>query len=126
MTLDDLEVRERVGRVEALLETVEALPDAGGRAAAVETLQALLELDGEGRARMLAVAERVGGEELLAAFAGDELVAHLLLLHDLHPVPAGARVQAALDDLRPYLEAHGGKVEFLGIEAGVAQLRLAG
>ena len=39
---------------------------------------------------------------------------HLLLLHGLHPVPLEARVRAALDEVRPYLESHGGDVELLG------------
>jgi Fe-S cluster biogenesis protein NfuA/nitrite reductase/ring-hydroxylating ferredoxin subunit len=56
----------------------------------------------------------------------DELVAHLLLLHGLHPVPLEDRVQGALDEVRPYLESHGGGVELLGIEADVVQLRLEG
>jgi Fe-S cluster biogenesis protein NfuA len=54
------------------------------------------------------------------------LVAHLLLLHGLHPVPVAQRVQGALDGVLPYLESHGGSVELLGIEGGVARLRLQG
>jgi Fe-S cluster biogenesis protein NfuA len=56
----------------------------------------------------------------------DELVAHLLLLHGLHPVPIHDRVSAALDSVRPYLATHGGGVELLGIEQGVVSLRLEG
>src|SRR4051794_27294644 len=49
-----------------------------------------------------------------------------LLLHDLHPVPAEARVREALDGVRPYLESHGGDVELVAVEDGVARLRLQG
>ena len=63
---------------------------------------------------------------LAAAFAGDELISHLLLLHGLHPVPLEERVRGALDEVRPYLESHGGGVELLGVEDGVARLRMEG
>ena len=35
-------------------------------------------------------------------------------------------MREALDSVRPYLESHGGDVELLGIEDGVARLRLRG
>jgi Fe-S cluster biogenesis protein NfuA len=56
----------------------------------------------------------------------DELVAHLLLLHGLHPVPVRQRVSGALDEVRPYLMAHGGGVELVGVDEGVVRLRLEG
>ena len=43
---------------------------------------------------MSQLAEREDAPELADALAGDELVSHLLLLHDLHPVPLEARVRA--------------------------------
>ncbi len=89
-------------------------------------MQALLDLYGEGLARIVGhVAERDDGT-LAEALAGDELVAHLLLLHGLHPVPLEARVRGALDEVRPYLESHGGDVELLGVEEGVVRLQLQG
>lgn len=110
--MDDRAARELVGRIEAQLE------DAGE--AASELVASLLELYGEGLARILA---RVPDPE---AVAGDEVVGHLLLLHGLHPVPLADRVRGALDEVRPYLESHGGDVELLGVEEGVARLRLQG
>src|SRR5206468_3789189 len=100
--------------------------DAGARSTATEAVQALLELYGEGLARMTESVARLEGEAILSAFAEDELVGHLLLLHGLHPVAVEARVQRALEEVRPYLESHGGNVELLGVEGGVARLRLQG
>jgi Fe-S cluster biogenesis protein NfuA len=111
--VDDAEVRERVARVEELLARIEDDPPA------LEALQAVVELYGEGLRRL---AERGA----TAAAADDELVSHLLLLHGLHPDDLESRVQAALEDVRPYLGTHGGDVELLGVEDGVARLRLAG
>src|SRR4051812_4885783 len=93
----------------------------------MEVVQALLDLYGEGLARMIDhVADRDDGGALAEALAADELVAHLLLLHGLHPVPLEARVRGALDEVRPYLESHGGNVELMGVEEGVARLRMQG
>jgi Fe-S cluster biogenesis protein NfuA len=124
--VDDQAARDRVGRIEALLETVDGLPDTAARDAATELVQTLLEVYGEGLARVVAhVAARDDGA-LASALAGDELVAHLLLLHGLHPVPLEVRVRGALEEMRPYLDAHGGDVELLGVEAGVVRLQLQG
>lgn len=103
-------------RVEALLDQVEGFPPAE-REVATELVQALLDMYGEGLAKIVA-AGPVPVE--------DELVAHLLLLHGLHPVPVEERVTGALDSVRPYLAAHGGGVELLGVEDGVVRLRLEG
>ena len=37
-----------------------------------------------------------------------------------------AVADAALESVRPYIHSHGGRVEVLGVERGVVQLRLAG
>jgi Fe-S cluster biogenesis protein NfuA len=102
-----------VERVEALLDEVEGQPQV------TELVQALLELYGEGLRR---IAARFDMREL----AGDELVDHLLFLHGLHPVPVEERVAGALDEMRPYLDSHGGDVRLLGVEDGVVRLQLQG
>ena len=63
---------------------------------------------------------------MLQALAADDLVSHLLLLHDLHPVDLEARVARGLAEVRPYLESHGGNVELVAVEDGVARVRLQG
>jgi Fe-S cluster biogenesis protein NfuA len=119
--MNDLEARDRIGQVEALLEAVDALPDPAARETAMDLVQALLDVYGEGLARIVAA-----GNGLVDELARDELVSHLLLLHGLHPVPLDVRVREALDEVRPYLAAHGGDVELLGVQEGVARLRLKG
>lgn len=124
--MDDAEARELVGRVDASLTQIEALPDSPARAASAEALQGLLELYGEGFARMVALVARRGGPETLRMLAEDELLSHLLLLHGLHPVDVETRVQEALEGVRPYLATHGGNVELLSVADGVAHVRLQG
>jgi Fe-S cluster biogenesis protein NfuA len=116
---------EAAARIEALLERVDEL-DPPARDTATRLVQALVDMYGEGLAHVVEhVAARDDGT-LAAAFAGDELVSHLLLLHGLHPVPIEERVRGALDEVRPYLQAHDGGVELLGVEEGVVRLALQG
>ncbi len=106
--MDDQEARERVGRVEALLEEIESLPDPAA--------QATLHRAGRRAARPVrgrACAHRGAAAPSPQALGDDELVSHLLLLHGLHPVPVEARVRGALEEVRPYLESHGGNVELV-------------
>ncbi|MGA2924912.1 MAG: NifU family protein [Solirubrobacteraceae bacterium] len=115
-----------VADVERLLDEVQRLPDAAARQTATELAQALLELYGAGLERIVDEIAAVDDGRLAAALAGDELVAHLLLLHGLHPVALEQRVLAALHEVRPYLESHGGDVELLAIEGAAVRVRLQG
>jgi Fe-S cluster biogenesis protein NfuA/nitrite reductase/ring-hydroxylating ferredoxin subunit len=127
MLLDDQGLQERVARMETLLGEIEALQDPAARSKAAEVVGVLLDLYGEGLARMMeVVAEGEEREKTFEAFAGDDLVSHLLLLHGLHPLDLETRVIGALEEVRPYLQSHGGDVELIGIENGVARLRLEG
>jgi Fe-S cluster biogenesis protein NfuA/nitrite reductase/ring-hydroxylating ferredoxin subunit len=102
-----------LGRVEAAIGEVESQPQA------MEAVQAIVEMYGEGLARIM---ERVDS----SAFLDDELITHLLIVHDLHPVPLEERVRGALEEVRPYMESHKGGVELVSIEDGVVRLRLQG
>src|SRR5215211_8922818 len=111
--MDDAEVRERVARVEQLLGAIE------GDADATAAVGAVVELYGE-------ALRRIAGRADVHELADDELVSHLLLLHDLHPLDLETRVARALEEVRPYLGSHGGNVELLGVADGVARVRLTG
>jgi hypothetical protein len=119
MGLTDRAAADLVARADALLERVESLPDP---ALTVEMLQVLLDLYGEGLARIVAI----GGDALARRLAEDELVAYLLLLHDLHPLDVSARIERAVREVRPRL---GGAVVDPAVGAvsvadGVATVRL--
>src|SRR5690348_3666427 len=87
-----------------------------------ELAGALMELYGEGLERIMAAVD----EDTRARLAEDGVIASLLLMHGLYPVPLEERVREALDSVRPYMESHGGDVELLGVEEGVARIRLEG
>jgi Fe-S cluster biogenesis protein NfuA len=130
MSLSDRQARECVARVESLLERLDSVGDPSAREVAIGSVQGLLELYGEGLARIVGhVAEQcdIGTEtRLAAALAGDELVSHLLMLHGLHPEETRRRVEGALDDVRPLLRLHGGNVELVDVAGGTVRLRLQG
>ena len=75
-------------------------------------MRLVVELYGAGLERTVELA----GPEALDRFVGDELVASLLVLHDLHPKDTETRVVEALDQVRPYLGSHAGGVELLGVD----------
>jgi Fe-S cluster biogenesis protein NfuA len=68
----------------------------------------------------------VEASDPLESLLEDELVTHLLILHDLHPLDLATRVEQALDEMRPYLRSHGGDAVVVGIEGAVVQLRMIG
>jgi len=111
-----------VARVQDLQDRLEGY----GPSAATDT--AVVQMYGAGLERIVAALVDAGaeGERIATALADDELVATLLLIHDLHPVPLADRVQRALDSVRPYMESHGGNVELLSLQDGIARIHLRG
>ncbi|MBV9709041.1 MAG: NifU family protein [Chloroflexi bacterium] len=128
MQQDVQEHQRRAERIETLIQEIATLPDPHAREATEELLQALLDMYGEGLARILELTEEKGalGQALIESFASDDLLASLFLLHGLHPIDIETRLVRALDEVRPYLQSHGGNVELLRVEDGVAYLRLQG
>jgi Fe-S cluster biogenesis protein NfuA/nitrite reductase/ring-hydroxylating ferredoxin subunit len=117
-----------VARVQELSAQLEAVAEPGTLAIAEEMSSVIVQMYGAGLERIVDVIAASGpaGEHVRDALADDDLVASLLLIHDLYPVPLEERVVQALDKVRPYMESHGGNVELLGIEDGVVRLRLEG
>lgn len=119
--LDDEAVRARIGRLNELLERLEKVPGATAEMA-LEAVETLTEVYGTALARVLAVA--AGAPALVSAIVEDELCNHLLVLHGIHPDPVERRVVRALDEVRPFVRSKGGEVELVGVEQGVARVRL--
>jgi Fe-S cluster biogenesis protein NfuA/nitrite reductase/ring-hydroxylating ferredoxin subunit len=115
-------------RVQWLSAQVDELPDPGARELAQELVSAVIAIYGDGLRRIVeTISEaRDAGATILDQLAQDGAVASLLLIHDLYPVGLEERVVEALDTVRPYMESHGGNVELLGIEDGIAKLAMRG
>jgi Fe-S cluster biogenesis protein NfuA len=122
------ELQQRMRQIEELVQEIQSGADPAFRDRAIKLVELLLEVHGAGLDRMLELVSETGpaGDAIIDGFAGEPLVASLLLLHGLHPRDLDERVRQALDKVRPYLQSHKGNVELLGIDEGVIHLRLDG
>jgi len=66
------------------------------------------------------------GRELLFELVDDPVIHLLLSLHGIIRPDPMVHAQTVLDTVRPSLQSHGGDVELVRVEAGVAYLRLSG
>ena len=121
-------VRDVGARVEELLAALRSGTARDAGPAAEELVRLLVGLYGDGLSHIVAALRDEGapGVAMLHRLATDPLVESLLLLHDLHPLDVDARIQRALDQVRPYLGSHAGGVHYVGVTDGVARLRLEG
>jgi Fe-S cluster biogenesis protein NfuA len=119
---------ELVERVQELLGSLDEIADPVAQARVQELIGTVLELYGAGLERILGILEDAGDLALpiRTALLDDGIVASLLLIHGLYPISLEERVMQALDSMRPFLASHGGNVELVGVEEGVARLRLQG
>ncbi len=118
--------QHRAERIEKLVQEVALFPDAHARAITEDLLQTLLDMYGEGLARLLELTAQneASGRDLIDLFTQDELISSLLLLHGLHPIDIETRIERALVGVRSYLEPHGGNVRLIKVENDIAYLRL--
>jgi Fe-S cluster biogenesis protein NfuA/nitrite reductase/ring-hydroxylating ferredoxin subunit len=100
---------------------------------AVAELDALVEtLEREGDERALLLLQLVDAihrpalERIAAGDTEDPVARALLQMYDIVPPDDEVLVEEALDDVRPYIESHGGSVELLGVDEGVVKLRMSG
>jgi hypothetical protein len=121
MSGDGAGVRQPLAEIESLIAEIERLADPAARGRARALVAAVLDLHGAALARVLAIAGgSAAGPGLLEALAADDLVAPLLILHGVHPVPLAARVATVVERLR----AAGTDVDVVTIEGGTVRLRL--
>ncbi|MFE9174494.1 NifU family protein [Streptomyces kebangsaanensis] len=118
--LADPEVEARLARLDELLAGLEAAPGPTVRSA-LEAVRLLTEVYGEALGRVLDRAD----DGLAGDLAGDELVGHLLVLHQIHPEPAERRAARAVERLRPAVRERGGDVEWVGVDERVARVRVS-
>ena len=115
---------DQAQRIQDLIEHIEALPDANTRELMQECLQEMLALHGTGLERILKLVST--NANVRDVLINDDIVRGLLLIHGLHPVPLEARMHQALDKVLPYIHSHGGNVELVSLDDGIAKLRLQG
>jgi Fe-S cluster biogenesis protein NfuA len=122
------EFRERVARIETLLQDVESASDPAIRTKARELVQTVMELHGAGLDRILEIVSQSGeaGAAVIQSLGRDEIVSSLLVLYDLHPEDFETRVKRGLDKARSLAASHGASVHALAIGEGTVRVRIAG
>lgn len=127
MASTDLDPQGLAGRIEELLE---AITTDGGPAvghSAEELVRVLMRFYGSGIEQMVSIVQAGAGDTIVHRMAADPLVAGLLALHDLHPVPVEQRLGHALDAARRRLGSHGSGVTLAGIDdEGRVHVQVAG
>jgi hypothetical protein len=122
----DPEVRKRIARLEAQLGALEALPDGPARVAVVDAMQSVIALYGEALTRVVEHVVTARDSTVWEAIVQDELLSHLLILHDLHPDDPATRAARAVEEVRRVWRTAPEAVEMLAVEADVARVRIKG
>lgn len=98
--------------------------------AELETLVGTLERDGDERALLLLqlmdAIHRPALELMLAGQLDHPIAAAVLAMYELVPLDEHSQVEEALDEVRPYIESHGGQLELLEVDGGIVHVRLGG
>lgn len=118
--LDGAAVADRMGRLDEALGRLEQTPGATAETA-MDAVTMLAEVYGEALSRVM---DRACGHGLAGELLDDELLGHLLVLHDVHPEPAERRAARAVDGLRAGLQRGGADAELVAVEERTARVRL--
>jgi len=121
--------RETGERIEQLLSELRVTTSPAALRQVEDCMSTVVDLYGEVLHRILDIVSTPDlGSGAVAALLDDDLIASVLILHNLHPQGFRSRITAALERVRPYLGSHGGDIELLVADerSGTVRLRLAG
>lgn len=125
-----LEFDDVLPRIAELAEALTAHDDPVTAATAEELLDWIDVFHANGVGRLVEMIREWRGDILLESVAADPIAGALLEAYGLGGVAdheeARVAVQAALNDVRPYLHSHGGDMEVVSIEDGVVRLKMHG
>jgi hypothetical protein len=116
--MQDRSFQQRIGRIETLVQELEAVSDPAVKAAVKELVAAVMDLNAAAFERVVEVAARFGdaGSRLMDGLTRDEAVSSLLILYGLHPQDLETRVRGALKNFDG--------VKLVSIEEGRIVLRM--
>jgi hypothetical protein len=118
--LDDPAVRALLAALNDQLDQLEAMPGPVSELG-LTVVAGVAEIYGQALIRTLELADPAAVERML----GDELIAHLLALHGIHPESVETRLGRVLDELRAAVSDRGGTVELDRLDETVAVVRVA-
>lgn len=123
------DLNQQSHHIQELLEEIELLPDTKAREMMQECTQEILSFYGHGLERILDIISKgnnTAAKDIYNNLIADSFVSSLLLIHDLHPLDLKTRLYQALEKVKPYMDSHGGSVEVVSLENGIAKLKLSG
>jgi Fe-S cluster biogenesis protein NfuA len=118
--LDDPAVRALLGALNDQLDQLEAMPGPVSELG-LTVVAGVAEIYGQALIRTLELADPAAVERML----DDELIAHLLALHGIHPESVEKRLKRVIDELRAAVSDQGGTVELDRLDETVAVVRVA-
>lgn len=120
----EVTLEEAVARIRALVDDLETHHDPVVVEAVFELLDWIDVLHREGLQRL---AGGLSGVGYLEKALDDPIVAHLFAIYGLAPSQgSAAAVEAALEEVRPYVQSHGGEMTLRSIDEGVVHLQMHG
>jgi Fe-S cluster biogenesis protein NfuA len=123
----DLDAAGLAQRIEELLDKIGAEGGPGVAHDAEELVRVLMRFYGAGLEQVVSVIRAGAGDAVVHRLSADPLVAGLLALHDLHPVPVAERLDHALATARRRLGSHGSGITLGEIDDdGAVHVLLAG
>ncbi|MDQ3896436.1 MAG: NifU family protein [Actinomycetota bacterium] len=124
------EVMPRVGQ---LYDELMSHPDAGVRDRVEEMMDLFDAFHREGLGRLVEMIRAWRGEIFLESVARDDVTGYFLNAYDLGEAPdereaaiAAEAVEAALDEMRDFVESHGGMITVEEIKDGVVKVQMLG
>ena len=131
--VETLAYDEVMPRVGALFDELMTHPDAGVRDRVEEMMDLFDAFHREGLGRLVEMIRAWRGEIFLDSVANDDITGYFLSAYDFGEAPddrdaaaAAEAVDAALEELRPMIESHGGMITVEEIKDGVVKLQMMG
>ena len=131
--IETLAYHDVMPRVGELFDELMTHPDAAVRDRVEEMMDLFDVFHREGLGRLVEMIRAWRGEIFLESVAGDDVTGYFLAAYDFGESPddrdaaaAADAVDAALEELRPMIESHGGMITVEEIKDGVVRLQMMG
>ena len=131
--IETLAYEDVMPRVGELFDELMSHPDAGVRDRVEEMMDLFDAFHREGLGRLVEMIRAWRGEIFLESVARDDVTGYFLSAYDFGEAPddrdaaaAAEAVDAALEELRPMIESHGGMITVEEIKDGVVKLQMMG
>ncbi|MBV9158961.1 MAG: NifU family protein [Acidobacteriaceae bacterium] len=120
------EFRERIGRIDGLVQEIDRIADPAVRANAKELMQCVMDLHRAGFERTLEILSNAGepGARLIQNLGKDDLISSLLVLYDLHPEDFDTRLNRGIEKGRQRLTKRGASVDVHAVDDRVVRLKI--